>query len=302
MRSNQIIFVGLVIVLTLVLIFGLNRSNISVYSVRITPLFEYSKLLFLFAIFYSGNLKINRLILLTLLLFYILNDFYFGGRITSLQLLVVFAMTIFIKGINIHKIILFSFVGLLISAIISTYRITFSTEYINLNVIFESLIRNSFISDTVSYSYYASVTHIAAYQLADIYQRFVSFISFLFSTFTGIDSNFSDVTSYVSKNFFVNVGGGFFPFHFYFWFGWSGVLFSGLLTSFILNRFSESNRTINILIFIAIITNTPRWYLYSPNQFFRGALIFVPLLYIIFNEFYKLTLRNSEPYHSKIPL
>lgn len=281
-KDNLIVFYLIISALVFSLITGVDRGDFNSYSVRISPIFEYSKLLFLFAYYFSGKSKIRITIFTLLIGIFILQDLYYGGRITSLQLMILFSITLLVNKLSFKKIFIFAAIGILLNSIVAAYRDSYSLTHVNLKQLIGNLFNNYLVFDTATFAYYASATHVAASEIANISTRFNSFYEFFKSILIGSDSIASDVTTFVSIKYFYNMGGGLIPTHFYFWFGWFGVLIISFIVVTLLNNLNFGRSEFQKILVYSIIFNVPRWYLYSPNQLFKGALFFVTILWIIF--------------------
>jgi len=280
-RDNIILFYSMLFISIIVLIFGIDRQGpLDVYRVRISPAFEYSKLLFLFMYYFSGNSKFRKYILLSLSFVFIFQDFLYGGRATSVQIIILLLITIWIHKLTFKRIILgiLSF-GVLTSAIIATYRSVFSLKEISLINILKSLISTYLVSDTATFAYYASATHIAASEVIETQLKLKSLLEFLKSILGFSKSELSNVTIFVSKNYFFNLGGGLLPTYFYFWLGWIGVLIISFIVVLLLNRLFSAKKDLGKLLLYAVVISAPRWYLYSPTTLFRSSLYLVVIFW-----------------------
>lgn len=289
-KDNPLIFSLNILLLIYIATFGINRSISDTYTVNITALYEYSLLIFLFAYYYSGKHAFNKILILLLFIIITLQDLYFGGRITSIQLLILLFTTFFLKKLSFNGVIFYGFIGIFINSFIGVYRNTFSLEATSLVSTFIKLKDNLFVFDTPIYAYYASATHIAAENLVDTGTKIHSFLSFGSSVVLGINNEFSNLTNFISNNFYLNIGGGLIPTYFYFWFGWFGVIFVSFLVVFILNKIKTVNTDFQKMIVIVIIATVPRWFLYNPLNLFRPLLI-LAVLYILFSLLHNLTSR-----------
>ena len=65
-KSNNLIYLGLLVLLIYIGVFEINRSVGDSYKVAVTSVYEYSYILFLFIILYSGNDKIKKVIIYTI--------------------------------------------------------------------------------------------------------------------------------------------------------------------------------------------------------------------------------------------
>lgn len=279
-RKNSIIYWLIMIMLMASFFFGVERGGFDAYSVRINPIFEYSKILFLFAFYFSGKSRYKKNLIIMFVIIFILQDVYYGGRITSMQLAIFLSLTIFIEKLSFYKISLFSIIGIIFNSLVNAYRTSFTFVDISIVSIIRNLFSGYFVFDTATYAYYASATHVAASHSATIENRIQSAFEFIKSIFGVSNSPMREVTSFVSREYYFNMGGGFIPTHFYFWFGWTGVILIATILVLIINNLPKKTSSYSKLLLYTVIITAPRWYLYSPSQLFRGALFIVSILYI----------------------
>ena len=280
-KENILIFYALYLVLILIWIFGIDKSaSLNTYSVSITPIYEYATLIFLFAIYSSGFKRFRLYILIFMLVFFVLQDFYYGGRITSLQLILLFLVTVFLKKLSTKIIIFGGIIGILINSVIGVYRNKYSLDSIGVLDIIKDVFNNYFVFDTPVYAYYTTVAHLAATEFMDWSIRIKSFLAFIFAIFNG-NNELSDVTRYVTNNYYFNYGGGLIPTHFYYWLGWLGVILIACILIIILNKVGTAKKDLWKLISISIVITVPRWYLYTPLSLFR-QVFFIVILYYAF--------------------
>ncbi|CAH0305413.1 hypothetical protein [Priestia megaterium] len=278
-KNNSVIFYTLICGLMYIFIFGVNRTHFSSYEVSITPMYEYSSLLFLLSYYVSGGLKVRKWIITLMCVAFILQDFYFGGRITSMQLIIFLSLTMILKKLSFRRVILGAFVGILLNTVVHVYRQSYSFSNVNLISILEDLYNSYFVFNTPVFAYYSSSTHVATSEVVGWHEKGISIIEFIGSIFIGSARNLGDVTDY-SNRFFSNIGGGFIVTHFYFWLSWVGVVVAATLIIFIVNRIGSGKNDYWKLATICFIFSVPRWYLYTPLSMFRPLfLLFV--LYII---------------------
>ena len=299
---DPIIVVSALITLILIFLFFFDRSDISGYSVRITPAYEYSALLFLTAIIYSGNRLIIRTFILALCFMYIANDFLFGGRITSVQLCLLLALTIFRNRLTNLRLILLFILGVFLMAVVGAYRVTFLISGFDINRIIGGLLDKALVFDTVVYAYYSSATHLASASYLDWSERVGAFWELLAYLFSGYESNGQyNLTAWVSNHYFPNVGGGILPSHIFFYFGFAGVLVFGLTLRAVLTKLAQSNVRFMQLALIVLIMMTPRWYLYTPISLVR-PLIFFAVIYVAILCYRQLVPRNHAPPRNRLVL
>ncbi len=282
-KDNVVIFYILIIILVYIGIYGIDRTFSNQYTVNISPMYEYSILLFLFGYFSSGDKFFRKMILVLIMAIYIFQDYYYGGRITSLQIIILAISTIFYEALNKKTALLLTIGGVFVNSLIGAYRTSFSLYGFSIWHVLLSLKDRLLVFDTPVYAYYASATHVASTELINIpfRERIISFFNFVVSIFGGGNNNSGNVTKYVSENYFINVGGGLFPTHFYFWFGWFGVIMAALVVCFIFRKICTKNSDLYSLTAVIVISTIPRWFLYNPLTLFR-MIFFVCVLYIIF--------------------
>jgi hypothetical protein len=210
-----------------------------------------------------------------------------GGRVTSVQICLLLAVTFFYRFITVKRTIISFFAGVISMTIVGFYRVSYSLDENYFENIFNYLKTNLFVLDTATYAYGASMTFLYSMQFAPFGDRFISFINNVMYILIGSSFNMSDILnkntitqlSDFSKNFHIHNGGGVFPIFFYFWLGWPGCILSGIGVAKYLSYFSKQKDELGSLIFIALIITVPRWYLYNPITMFRGPLVFLPLVY-----------------------
>ncbi|MEI2447355.1 hypothetical protein [Priestia megaterium] len=293
LKDNFVLFYGGTIILLYILIFGINRTELSTYSVSITPMYEYSILIFVLSYYYSGGIYIRKVVLSLLMFLFVLQDFYYGGRITSLQLILLFLVTIFVNKLSFKKILMFGLVGIILNSLVGAYRNSFELDRLNLLSVLSDLKDNMFVFDTPVYAYYASATHIAASEIIDSDTKLRSFFAFLGSVFLGDDSEIGNLTLFISNNYFLNIGGGVIPSHFYFWFGWIGVLAIAIIIVIIMNKFAKLEKDYHKLTFLIFIVTVPRWYLYSPLNLIK-PILFLLIMFFVYKVFHIIIYRSVK--------
>ncbi|BBC61474.1 hypothetical protein QQG09_04645 [Melissococcus plutonius] len=290
-KDNIFIFSFIIMILVYIGIFGIDRTVQTHYMVRISSLYEYSVILFLFAYYSSGNKLVRKTVIGLLMIAFIFQDYYYGGRITSLQIILL-AISTLLNGMITKKLALIgSIVGIFVNSLVGVYRNLIHFDFI---AAFLNLKNQLFVFDTPVYAYYASATHVATinYTNISLSERFQSAANFICSIFLGSEENSGNITKYVNDHYYINVGGGIFPTHFYFWFGWLGVILSALIVVGILKITLKTNNTLTMLISISIITTIPRWFLYTPLSLFRNIFL-ISIFYCLFILGYKFTTQTS---------
>jgi hypothetical protein len=281
--------------LVIIFLFYFDRSDISGYSVRVTPVYEYSVLLFLTSVIYSGNRTVLRAFILVFCFIFIANDFVFGGRVTSVQILLLLALTIFSNSLTVFRTVLLFLMGVVLMAVVGAYRGTFLLSGFDIGSVLSGLLENGFVFDTVVYAYYSSATHLASLDYVSWTERLNAFADLVVYLISGYESNGRfNLTSWVSSNYFANVGGGVLPSHFYFYFGIIGVIGSGLILRVVLFKLASSSLGFSRFALIIIVMMSPRWYLYTPVSLVR-PLIFFSLIYFSIAIYKRMVKNNILP-------
>ncbi|MCY3027879.1 O-antigen polymerase [Aerococcus loyolae] len=273
--NSPIIQLIFFIALMLIGIFGVNRTRADFYNVQISSLYEYSYLFFIILYFFT-NSRVIRYLINFLLILFILQDYYYGGRITSLQLFIVFFYFNMIQKIKTKNIFSFAILGIFINSLVGAYRINYSLTSESIIKIFKKMINNMFVFDTSTYSFYASATHVAAvnYGNINLEYRIDSLFKFIKSIFFGGSNDIGNVTRFVSDHYFQNIGGGIFPSHFYFWLGILGVVLGSFVVVLMMNKFRRKDNIYFNLAYLVLIVSSPRWFLYNPLILFRSQFLF----------------------------
>lgn len=294
-KPNKLNFFVLYTILLYIGLFCINREVSSSYEVKISPLYEYSVIFFCLLIYFKPNDKYNILIFI-LFLFFVIQDLFYGGRITSLQLMILYATSSLKQVISLRSILIAFPLGILLMTFVSIYRHNYSA--VGLGVVILNIINTGFALDTAYYAYWASMTHIFASYYDSFEVGLNSLLPFILSIFFGnslatallnVDVNAAKL-SYVSSYYHANQGGGMFFSWYYYWFGTIGMM---LMVYLKFSFFNLSNRKSDIckLIFVVMVATSPRWYLYSPLVFFRGSFILLPIFYWTFVHLLKVRIR-----------
>lgn len=282
-KDNSIIFICIYILLIYIGVFCIDRVRSTSYSVNISSAYEYSYILFIFLCAYTNNERIKKYMVLILACIFIIQDFYYGGRITSIQIMITILSTLYIEKINLKQISIGMFIAIIIMNTISVYRVSYSIDSISLGNIIENLTQEMFVDDTATHAYGASITHIAGSEYFSIRDRINSFLGFILSIFLGGGSEITklgNVTSLV-HTVYTNVGGGIIFSHFYFWLGNMGLYIAPLIVGTMIIKLLKGKGQLSSLMLIGFITSMPRWYLYTPLALFRVVMFFIPIGYIL---------------------
>lgn len=287
-RYNSLILIIIFVVLMLIWFFAIDRQLSDTYGVKITSIYEYAYLLFIFAFYYSKDSKICNNLFIILAGVFVVQDLYLGGRITSLQIiLVVFYMNYKRLHLRRRELLYGISGGILLFNFVDVYRVSYSASGITIGTLIKGILDSRFTLNTAYNAYYTTVTHVVAHSSTVFDERLNNFYGFL-CDLIGIElNNYRYLSLYVRDLGLANIGGGWYMSHFYFWFGWIGVIGGSLLLVFIVNHIMRAikcrKKDLYMLQLITILSTLPRWYLYTPLSFYRG-IILVTVLYLLFEK------------------
>ncbi|GAA0083722.1 hypothetical protein UT300007_01610 [Clostridium sp. CTA-7] len=285
-ENNYIFFVGLFILLIFWL-FGYETSIGSTYHSNTRTIYEYSIIIFIVVWFYSGNSKIKKYLLYSYATIYILQALIRGDRSSAFPMIIVLFIIQNYK-IKIKTLIILAICGIFASNIISVYRVAFSISELK-SLYLSKYGMASFLSDTVSQSYYTAITILNVHDIIPSTMGY--FINFLGGIIMGGGFNNADVGA-ISYNYLLNKGGGFYFSWFYFWFGIFGVVIGSFFLGYLIRLFFRSRNNYIKLYKISLIAMSFRWYLYTPFVLFRSVLFIFTILLLICYMVERLTIKK----------
>lgn len=282
-KKNNLLYWLFVIMLIYIMIFEVSRGRTERYSVHFTSVYGYAPLLFMYAYYFSDVSNKKKNFILILAGIFIFQDFYYGGRTTSLQLMLLIALTYFPEKLNYLNVTIGALFGIVFFYLVQSYRIYYNIDHVDVKSTLDTLFNQYFVFDTPIGAYYASATHLAGSKIAPLSMKLTSFFTFIFSIFVGTKANvyLSDPTHLVRYYYDLrNLGGGMLPTHFYFWLDWFGVILIAVIIVFTINQIFKQKSDLMKLVTLAFIFRVPGWYMYSPTMLFRSGIFFTVLLYL----------------------
>ena len=273
------------ILLVLIWIFGFTRP--SEIGERGTPsaIYEYSIVLFILCYFFGGKIKSVRVSTSIILMLFVLQNFVFGGRITGLQLLILFYLMCVEEKYSIKQIFPLLVVLLLVMYFIGAYRGNWIRTGFSLRSIIQTLKENLFTLDTAYSSYHTSLTFLLFGKNTTAAIKMNVFMNFLKSIIVGGYGTEANSIAHLTARFYAHYNGGVLPFFFFFFMGWSGVILIAGYVGIFIHQFSKRPTEISGLVkvlSIYFVSSAFRWYLYSPIQLTRGILI-MAVAYLVSN-------------------
>ena len=300
--SNYIFYTSIIIGFFLAH-FGLQGENLlsglnyGLIDKQRSPLFEYTLIFFLTAFIHSKKNKTQYLFLFALSLLIILKDILYGGRVTSLMLILLIYLINYEYRIKNKYLFLLIITGIFILNLISFIRsapLIFLEGKYDFNLFYEyyfSVNQNTILSSNegdVAHSS-ARILGMVETNIITTMDRFKSFLYSFVSVFTpGI--NFSELSNLAGykKDIYPAGGGILFPIPFYVWMSYPGVILSGFFVSRMIKSFIETKRNALIVYLLLFFSTFPRWFSYSPIVVFK-LCFYGMLVYIFFNSQKKLT-------------
>lgn len=230
LSTVEIVFVMALSVL-LVLIWAIAYTRPTELGDRGQPsaLYEYSIIFIIIGYYFGRKSKLCTTVLSVILFAYALQNFIFGGRITGLQLLIVFYLMVLSEHFSLKTIVPFAIVLFLVFNIIGTFRGSWLSGGFSLDEVIASIKKNMFTLDTAYSSYHTSMTFLLTEDKVSMADRLDVFLGFVKSIFTGGYGTESNSVAHFTAQYYSHYNGGYLPFFFKFYFGWIGVPVIALL-------------------------------------------------------------------------
>jgi len=242
-----------------------------------TPEYEYSIVFYIFALYYSHGLNSNAKWAIALVITaFVFRDFYYGHRVTGLQSLSALYFFRLSHFYSFSRFIYVFILGISFMLLVSSYRADFSLD-ISIVEILKSLFGEHMLSlNTAVYAYVASLTFIATRDLLSFEQVLTHLYNFIVSMI--IPGTYGQSLYEISKEYYQHANGGILPMYLYFYLGWVSIPLTAVLMSKYMNLIYKLEKKrfkkFYVLIFSYIFVTSSRWIMYSPNQLFRGVLLF----------------------------
>ena len=281
-RMNVFISILLIAAIIGCFIFAFDWSNFGTRGAT-SPIYEYSGILFVLGLFFSGKNKTIKTIYGILLLLMIVQGMIYGERVASLQFIFILFFYYFKDKISTKNVMIFSVLGIILMTAIGNYRSNYSLNLLNISEFYNSITERYFTFDGADLGYYCSLTFIMVSNVVSKTVRFDYFVSFVKSIFFG--QNLSESLQFFTRTYYLHYYGGFYPLYFYFYGGLSLVIIFSLLWAKIVfrclnNRFEKHKDYFSVL-GLYLVCITARWYMYNPINAFRPVILFTVLFMIL---------------------
>lgn len=276
--NSRIIYYGIVIILLFLWYYCLDRGDLGTTYVSVNmTIFEYAYLLFILAIFFAKGDRKKELILTGILLLYILEDIYYGGRISSLEFILVFFSMVYYKWFTRKQLIIGVVCGVVLFGFVSVYRSAYSVKGLSLESVISYISEGRFSLDSASNALYTSFGAIKVRDMTSHAYQLEHFKGFLIDLLTGQEvGDYITLQRVIANHGLYNIGGGWCIGYAYFWFGIMGVIIYSLITVFVIRKLvmRREHSALGDFLYVVAIATLPRWYLYNLAALYRGILLF----------------------------
>lgn len=284
--GNMLIFCGGLLFLVLTFFYGFEKPEETGDRGAPSSIYEYSIIVFIFSYYYSKYRWQFALLSLVLFLFCAQNIIY-GGRVTALQLMVVFFLCIIKPNYKIKKYIPYIVLAFIVFTAVGSLRGEILMGGNIFTVAIDKVISTKLALDTSYSAFYCSLTFLKVLHRIDVYEHLYlikQYICYLLFGSGVKDSNLSEYTF----NYYEHTYGGVLPFYAYFYlFGYFGVLLLNLYIKKIF-KLAFSGNNFSKCFCLYFVATTPRWFLYSPSPITRGLMFFF-IIYTICTCFDRLS-------------
>lgn len=284
-NQNTVLVIGISLVLILILIYGFSRPDI--VGERGTPsqIYEYSLIFFIVGFYFSGNKKFNIIILSIILVVFSLQNFFYGGRVTGLQLIICWFVMVYSYKVNLSKMIPLILVFFIVMSSIGLFRADFALSISSIEKVIQKIVNDRLTLDTAYSAYYTSLTFIKVEEFNNFSMRIDMFNKFILSMFVGGRMIPNSSLAEYTRQFYFHYYGGVLPFFFHYYLGWIGVLISGGITGLycrFINRIENDTKGVGKCVSVFLVCHVFRWYLYSPSGLIRGVGLTIVVYYIAY--------------------
>lgn len=276
---NPIIVYGLIAVLLFIFVFGYKRPTVPGERGEISTLYEYSVILFIMGFMYSGRKWYTVLPLTAVALAYCAQDLLYGGRRTSLAIMILLFLVLLSHKLVFVKMIPVALVGFLLLSVVGLFRGGVAFSFDQLMATFGDLFSKKFAIDTMYSAYYTGTAFVAAAHegLFDFSDRIEMFFKFLASLVLGGGAIPNSNLPLVVRKYIDHWYGGMFPMYGYFYLGTLGTVICGAATGFFAGSSSKKifSTQLGRVLITWICTNVFAWFLYSPFPLLRGSALVI---------------------------
>lgn len=287
----SIIAIPMIVILLIIFVFAifefLTHVSSGYFSVR-NPIFEYASILIGLLWLYSDNKYIDVFIKIYCVIYSIL-FLLIGDRSCAVTIVVLLYLLYYSKKINGKKIVFLFLLSVFTLNMIGLLRSNPMISFLDLIV---NLLDRGLYVDTITWSYYTSVTIAALNDYVEDSWRFI-FGNVLYYI-TGIATQYSGMSNFARDNFtnLYNMGGGIYPSYFYGMLGFKGVILGSIILGFIIVSIFNSKSSYAGIYRLLLVSLSFRWYLYSISTLFRGILVLATVMLFLCEFIRNLSFRR----------
>lgn len=247
-------------------------------------MYEYSMIFLLLGFYFAGDRRGSRLTLCILLGLFALQNIIYGGRVTALQLLLIFFFAYISKKVSSGQFMALVVLGLLLFTFLGSVRTGLaSADMDDVGAAFSESLSRGFAWDTAYSSWHTSITFMLYGELIPLSEHLALFWQWVQSLLLGGSVPMSNL-ALITQPYFWHQFGGVLPVFFQFYLGPLGVVLIAVYVSVIFRLvnsvcagFREHTGgvlapTLRICV-VYVSVSCFRWILYSPSQITRGLLL-----------------------------
>lgn len=257
-------------------VFGVGSASATSDRYGITPIYEYSMVFLIVGLYFGGNRKDSVVVFTILSIIRIVIDFAIGSRVTSAAILSIWYLMVFaprVKARHAVPLLAVVFIAMLTVGELRGSGFTISAVIDGIADYFQA----GYAWDGAYAAYHTSESMVAYRELAISDPTVFDFGNYLVSLVTGVSGGHVELQREMSPLFW-NMGGGYLPFFFYYYSGYTGVAAASLLVGVLLRSFalcSENERDSDIgrFVFVWVCATSFRWLSYSVSPLVRGLLL-----------------------------
>ena len=282
--SNAIIVVLLAIVLILIAFYGFNRPD-ALGRGRGGPsaVYEYSTIIFIVGFYLAGDRRSLRLLLFGILIIFVLQNIFYGGRVTALQLLLIAFFMLFSHKMPTRIVVICGVLFFVFFLGFGGVRTAiWESGLLGVLESFGAIIEKGLAWDTAYSSWHTSITFVEYSNTISVERHVYLLQQWLASIVFGGSAVPDSSIAAITRVYYAHYFGGVLPVYIWFYFGYAGVVVAAAYISFLcrlighittLNCKSSIITTTLRLSLLYFAVTVPRWFLYSPSQITRGFLI-----------------------------
>jgi len=289
-KFNPLIVYGIIALLALIFVFGYRRPTVPGERGEISTAYEYSVILFIMGFVYSGRRWYTVLPLTATALAFCAQDLIYGGRRTSLAILILLFLVLLSHKLAFVKMIPLALLGFVLLSVVGIFRGGVDFNLQQIAVTLGDLFGKKFAIDTMYSSYYTGTAFVAAVTegLFKFPDRAEMLLKFLASLVLGGSAIPNSNLPMVVRKYIDHWYGGMFPMYGFFYLGTLGTALTGALTAFFAGGSARKcfSSPFGRVILTWITTNIFAWFLYSPFPLVRGtALMTAAYFFCVFGDF-----------------